>query len=278
MGNNGIIKQALSTSDVEDFKIIRVSNAIKDTDISKLPTKETYVGDFIKIKSDDLKELGLDFQGEYYANPLTGEVYDIKGDIYKDITYHSIEELKQILNCPEEINVKRLLKMKYKQLDYIKNNQQHENGAIATYTRHEGSNYNIIPYFAVLACEDLLNDVGSFENVKKYILWHFNHINITEDINGLAGTIYDYKYEGNIETTEYEYDSVDSYCSMFLSLLNKYVERTGDKQLILDNQDKISYIVNALDAMYMEDRKLTQTKPNYNISFLMDNSESFKRV
>ena len=272
------LEEILGITNAEQFKIVRVSNAIKNADISKLPTKETYVGDFIKIKTDDLKALGLDFQGEYYINPITGETYDINGDVYNDIKYHSIEELKQILNCSIEINVKRLLEMKYKQIDYIKNNQQHENGAIATYTRNTNSTYHIIPYFATLACEDLLNDIGSFDAVKKYILWHFENINTTEDINGIVGTIYDCSYDGNVKTTDYKYDSVDSYCSVFLSLLNTYVEKTGDKQLLIDNQNKFLSIVNALDTMYIDDRKLTQTKPNYNISFLMDNAESYRRI
>lgn len=291
IGENGIIARAnqakekyadaalqerIELGDLSTFKIVRVSNAIKGTDVSKLPTKEKYIGDFIKIKTEDLKALGLEFEGEYYANPLTGEVYDIIGDSYQKITYHSIEELKQILYCSSEIDVKRLLKMKYKQLDYLKNNQQHSNGAIATYTRkNEDSYYKIIPYFAASACEDMLIDVGSFEAVKKYIIWHFNHINTTADIFGVVGTIYDYRYEGDVEEASNKYDSIDSYCSLFFTLLEKYLERTGDIQLLLENKDKIVLVEQALNTMYREDRKLTQTKADYNISYLMDNAESY---
>lgn len=264
--------------DLSDFELIQVSKAIKGRDTSDLPTKEEYVGDFIKIGSKDLKKMGLDFEGQYYANPITGEAYDIDGKKVNDITYHSIEELKQALYSSIEINTKRLLKMKYKQLEYLKNNQQHSNGAIATYTVLDKENYTIMPYFASLACEGMLEDIGSYDSVKKYIIWHLNHINETEDINGTKGTIYDYKYIGNAEQNKKSYDSVDSYAAVFLSLLRKYEEKTGDKQLLIDNKEKIMLIAQAVNSVFTEDLGLSEATATYPIYFLMDNSEVYKRI
>ena len=293
LGDNGIIKKAQESSekhnnsiaqekilmgDLSDFELIQVSNAIKGRDTSDLPTKEEYVGDFIKIGSKDLEKMGLDFEGQYYVNPITGEAYDIDGKKVNNITYHSIEELKQALYSSKEINKKRLLKMKYKQLDYLKNNQQHSNGAIATYTVSDKGNYTIMPYFASLACQGMLEDIGSYDSVKKYILWHLNHINETEDVNGTKGTIYDYKYIGNAEQTEKSYDSVDSYAAVFLSLLRKYEEKTGDKQLLIDNKEKIMLIAQAVNSVFSESRGLSEAKATYPIYYLMDNSEVYKRI
>ena len=68
LGDNGILKKAQESSekyndsiaqekilmgDLSDFELIQVSNAIKGRDTSDLPTKEEYVGDFIKIGSKD---------------------------------------------------------------------------------------------------------------------------------------------------------------------------------------------------------------------------------
>ena len=293
LGDNGILKKAQESSekyndsiaqekilmgDLSDFELIQVSNAIKGRDTSDLPTKEEYVGDFIKIGSKDLKKMGLDFEGQYYVNPVTGEAYDIDGKKVNDITYHSIEELKQALYSSKEINTKRLLKMKYMQLDYLKNNQQHSNGAIATYTVSDKESYTIMPYFASLACEGMLEDIGSYDSVKKYIIWHLNHINETEDVNGTKGTIYDYKYIGNAEQNKKSYDSVDSYTAVFLSLLRKYEEKTGDKQLLIDNKEKIMLIAQAVNSVFTENLGLSEATATYPIYFLMDNSEVYKRI
>lgn len=293
LGDNGIIKKAQESSekhgnsivqekilmgDLSDFELIQLSNAIKGRDTSDLPTKEEYVGDFIKIGSNDLKKMGLDFEGQYYVNPITGEAYDIDGKKVNNITYHSIEELKQALYSSKEINTKRLLKMKYKQLDYLKNNQQHSNGAIATYTVSDKENYTIMPYFASIACQGMLEDIGSYDSVKKYIIWHLNHINETEDVNGTKGTIYDYKYIGNTEQTEKSYDSVDSYAAVFLSLLRKYEEKTGDKQLLIDNKEKIMLVAQAVNSVFSESLGLSEAKETYPIYYLMDNSEVYKRI
>ncbi len=275
---NSIAQEKILMGDLSDFELIQVSKAIKGRDTSDLPTKEEYVGDFIKIGSKDLKKMGLDFKGKYYVNPITGEAYDIDGKKVNDITYHSIEELKQALYSSEKINTKRLLKMKYKQLDYLKSNQQHPNGAIATYTVLDKENYTIMPYFATLACQGMLEDIGSYDSVKKYILWHLNHINETEDVNGTKGTIYDYKYIGNAEQTEKTYDSVDSYAAVFLSLLRMYEEKTGDKQLLIDNKEKIMLIGQAVNSVFSESLGLSEAKATYPIYYLMDNSEVYKRI
>ena len=275
---NSIAQEKILMGDLSDFELIQVSKAIKGRDTSDLPTKEEYVGDFIKIGSKDLKKMGLDFKGKYYVNSITGEAYDIDGKKVNDITYHSIEELKQALYSSEKINTKRLLKMKYKQLDYLKSNQQHPNGAIATYTVLDKENYTIMPYFATLACQGMLEDIGSYDSVKKYILWHLNHINETEDVNKTKGTIYDYKYIGNAEQTEKSYDSVDSYAAVFLSLLRMYEEKTGDKQLLIDNKEKIMLIGQAVNSVFSESLGLSEAKATYPIYYLMDNSEVYKRI
>lgn len=275
---NAVTKEKLAMGDLSEFELIQVSGAIKGREIKDLPTKEEYVGDFIKIGPEDLKKMGLSFIGQYYVNPATGEAYDIDGKKYNKITYHSIQELKQAVYASGEINTKRLLKMKYEQLDYLKNNQQHSNGAIATYTVSSKGVYTINPYFASIACQGMLEDIGSYGSVKRYIIWHLNHINMTEDSKGTKGTIYDYVYNGDTESCNNDYDSVDSYAAVFLSLLRKYVEKTGDKQLLIDNKAKIDLIAQAVNSVFSESLGLSESTATYPIYFLMDNAEVYKRI
>ena len=162
---------------------------------------------------------------------------------------------------------------------------QLENGAIPmTYTPNGQVKMN--PYFADFAALALLDKTDEYmDEVKKYMDWHFAHLNTAEtDHNGVDGTIYDYTItlkDGEITDESIailkkknSYDSVDSYAATFLMVLNKYYNETGDSEYILDHSSEIQRIVNAMFAMYH--KGLTIAKPEWKVKYLMDNCEVYE--
>ncbi|MCL2519014.1 MAG: hypothetical protein FWF15_10670 [Oscillospiraceae bacterium] len=156
---------------------------------------------------------------------------------------------------------------------------QYENGAIPMYGRTSGTD-KVCPYFSYFAVLALLECGDQYtSNAKRYIEWHFDNLNDAEqDYNGVDGTIYDFKVtfsesgEPELESLG-SYDSTDAYASTFLHTLRRYYEVTGDKNLLLENYDKINRVVNAMMSTY--DDGLTWGRPDYQIKYLMDNCEVF---
>lgn len=162
--------------------------------------------------------------------------------------------------------------------------QQLENGAFCN-RRDKNIWLDIDPYFASVSADFLIkcageNDGAVFEAVKKYINWHFAHLNRDKDYNGVAGTIYDYAafVTGNdvTEKSRYTYDSADSYAAVFLSLLWDYYKSTGDADMIHDHKEDIDMIVNVIFSM--QNGTYTVAKPDYPIIYLMDNVEVYAGI
>ncbi|MBO5935362.1 MAG: hypothetical protein J6Q94_07710 [Clostridia bacterium] len=162
---------------------------------------------------------------------------------------------------------------------------QLENGAIPM-TRSENGELSMNPYFADFAALALLDDADEYaDEVKKYTDWHFDHLNTKEiDCNGIDGTIYDYiitvadgKVTGEtVKETDGKktYDSTDSYAATFLMVLEKYYEKTNDADYILSHCKDIERIVNAMLSTLH--KGLTFAKPDYEVKYLMDNSEVYE--
>lgn len=157
--------------------------------------------------------------------------------------------------------------------------QQLDNGAIPFRGTEQGE-ASVTPYFSDIAAAALLEDPAYFQQVAAYIRWHFEHINSAEeDKNGIAGTIYDYTIQveqGCVtgERTDQSYDSIDSYAATFLMLLQRYHERTGDLTLIVEYQEQLTLIIQAMVYSFDQDG-LCLAKPEYPIKYLMDNSEVY---
>ncbi len=162
---------------------------------------------------------------------------------------------------------------------------QLENGAIPMNYAPNGE-VKMNPYFADFAALALLDKAEEYAAaVKKYMDWHFSHLNTAEtDHNGIDGTIYDYIItlkDGRISNesvsivkNEKSYDSVDSYAATFLSVLNKYYNKTGDSEYIISHSSEIQRIINALFATYHNG--MTIAKPEWQVKYLMDNSEVYE--
>lgn len=158
--------------------------------------------------------------------------------------------------------------------------QQLSNGAFCNRAKENGK-VSINPYFCssavvcMLQC-DLTNE--ELLKIKNYLIWHFEHLNYTEDYNGVIGTIYDYNAiveDGKViqETTDEKYDSTDSYAAMFLVALWEYYEATQDEEFIIQNADKIKLVFEVMISTLSNG--YSYCKPDYEIVYLMDNAEVY---
>ncbi|MEG1687784.1 MAG: hypothetical protein RR276_07870, partial [Angelakisella sp.] len=112
------------------------------------------------------------------------------------------------------------------------------------------------------------------EVAKKYIDWHLGHLN-PKDINGLAGTIYDYSIDNAtlVEVPSMDYDSTDSYAAIFLELLYRYYQTTGDTRFFADKKEVVTGIAAAMTATM--EHGLTWAKPTWLQKYTMDNAEVY---
>lgn len=162
---------------------------------------------------------------------------------------------------------------------------QLENGALPM-TYSPNGKLTVNPYFADFAALALLDDAEKYAgNVKAYMDWHFAHLNTAEeDFGGLDGTIYDYivtMKNGAIESEAVStpenadsYDTTDSYAATFLTVLDKYLSKTGDSAYITENAEDIKRITNVMFATLQNG--LTYAKHNHRIKYLMDNCEVYE--
>lgn len=132
----------------------------------------------------------------------------------------------------------------------------------------------IIPYTLNLFAIQKMDDKQNQKYIKNYIEWTFTKLNYP-DRHGLTGSIYDFHIsrEGK-EMPTTTYDSVDSYSATFLILLNKYLQKTGDKDFLASFRTKIEDI--AYTIVYLQaDDGLTSAIPNSETKYLMDNCEVY---
>ena len=160
------------------------------------------------------------------------------------------------------------------------------NGAMPMTAAKTGT-VKVNPYFASFAVLAILEGDKKYHPVvKKYMDWHFAHLNTAAtDYNGVDGTIYDYDItvsEGKVVSEAIatndrgtkQYDSSDSYAAMFLAILWSYYSKSGDAAYIKAHYNQIKRILNALYSTMNEG--LTWAKPDYKIKYLMDNAEVWR--
>lgn len=157
----------------------------------------------------------------------------------------------------------------------------------------------VMPYFSDTAVFGLIQtakvtgDLSAKDVCLNYINWYISHMNTKEsDVSHVKGTVYDYFiFESNdgriVEVTTYDankakyptgnpydYDSTDSYASMFLQILYEY---TGvfDKNFLDDKKEIVSDLIGVINATYVKSIDLTYAKPTYAICYMMDNCEVY---
>ena len=138
------------------------------------------------------------------------------------------------------------------------------------------STTRINPYYANLAATGLVKDPARYVQVENWMRWYIGHLNHS-DKWGLGGTMYDYNIVNGQEVSSGDADSTDSYAATFLSLAYAYFA-TGNPaaqsyvRSIAGDLDLIAQVL----AKTQQSDGLTWAKPNYQIKYLMDNSEVFR--
>lgn len=159
--------------------------------------------------------------------------------------------------------------------------QQLSNGAFPNRGKENGE-VSINPYFSalgiwcVLQCELTEEEINQ---IKEHLIWHFEHLNYKKDINGIKGTIYDYKAkieDGKVikEYSKDSYDSTDSYAAMFLAAIWKYYDITKDADFLKLYESEIRLVIDAM--LSTMEKEYSYSRPDYKIVYLMDNSEVYE--
>lgn len=158
----------------------------------------------------------------------------------------------------------------------------------------------VMPYFSdtavlgVIRADRAMGTTDGREVCLNYINWYISCMNTAEsDINGVAGTVYDYyifqaddgrtvslplyaayasQYEG--KTNPYDYDSTDSYAALFLQILFEYTD-VYDSTFLEGREDVVDALINVLEATYVQTLGLTYAKPSYAVCYMMDNCEVY---
>jgi len=134
----------------------------------------------------------------------------------------------------------------------------------------------INPYFSNLAAIGLTKDRNYHPQVKAWMQWYIRHLNHS-DKWGLHCTMYDYGVSGTAETPLNDADSTDSYAATFLSLAWAFWQ-TGDHDARAYIKT-LSHQLNCIGSVLVQTQQsngLTWAKPDYQIQFLMDNTEVCK--
>jgi len=136
----------------------------------------------------------------------------------------------------------------------------------------------VSPYITSVYAINLLEHGEHISEVRHFILWYITHLN-RSDIYGVSGSIYDYLVDPKTkkEKSLQKYDSADGYAGMFLYLLRRYYEISGDKKLITEVYPDLKDIVYLIYYLRDPEDSLTRALPKkgYRTKYLMDNVESW---
>lgn len=134
----------------------------------------------------------------------------------------------------------------------------------------------IDPYFANIAAIGMTKDPNRMPQVVAWMNWYINHLN-WPDKWGLYGTTYNYKVSNGIQTSTQDADSTDSYAATFLSLVwNAWESGDASARSYISG---LSYQLDVIGGVLIQTQQndgLTWAKPDYQIKYLMDNSEAYR--
>ena len=155
-------------------------------------------------------------------------------------------------------------------------------GSFSCYELEEGMPARVNPYFGSYAAIAILrndHETRKTDKIEAFIDWYFAHMNMRKDVKGSVGTIYDYKVmleNGRIvdETSSKDYDSADSYVAVFLMLLQEYLQKYENQELILENKEKVDILVDLLLSIQKD--YYTESKNGSEVKYLMNNMEAYQ--
>lgn len=134
----------------------------------------------------------------------------------------------------------------------------------------------ITPYYSNLAAIGLTKNSQYYPQVRAWMEWYLNHLNYP-DKWGLYCTVYDYNVSGSTETPTNDADSTDSYAATFASLAWAYWQ-TGDPnaQAFIKTLHYQLDCIGGVMVQTQQSNGLTWAKPDYQVQYLMDNTEVYK--
>lgn len=154
------------------------------------------------------------------------------------------------------------------------------NALAKTWIRADGailySSLVVNPYYANIAAIGMTKDPNRYGAVLNWMKWYVRHLN-WPDKWGLYGSMYDYNVSGSGEVSTGDADSTDSYAATFLTLAWS-AWQTGDSGL-RSYISSISYqldMIGGVIAQTQQSDGLTWAKPDYQIKYLMDNTEVYR--
>ena len=134
----------------------------------------------------------------------------------------------------------------------------------------------IEPYFANIAAIGMTKDPNRMPQVVAWMKWYMNHLN-WPDKWGIYGTTYNYTVTNGVETSTDDCDSTDSYASTFLTLTwNAWQSGNANARTYIKT---LSYQLDVIGGVLIQTQQsdgLTWAKPDYQIKYLMDNSEGYR--
>jgi hypothetical protein len=134
----------------------------------------------------------------------------------------------------------------------------------------------IDPYFSNIAAIGMTKDPNRMPQVVAWMKWYINHLN-WPDKWGLYGTTYNYNVNNGVETSTDDADSTDSYAATFLTLAwNAWQTGNASARSYISG---LSYQLDVIGGVLIQTQQsdgLTWAKPDYQIKYLMDNSEGYR--
>lgn len=231
----------------------------------------------------------LEYEGTKEWKSEDGNIAEVSDGVISGLSpgktvIHCITQDGKEYTC--DVEVRKSVSEEYRQIAEEEalwlESLQLSNGSFSCYELEKGSTARVNPYFSCYCAIALLRT--DYNNEKKdkieaFINWYYAHMNMEEDVKGSIGTVYDYKAEvsGNTvtgETSKQSYDSADSYSALFLMLLNEYVEKYEDTQVISQCKEKTDCLVDVL--LSLESGGYTESKKDSNVKYLMDNAEVYE--
>lgn len=134
----------------------------------------------------------------------------------------------------------------------------------------------IDPYFSNIAAIGMTKDPNRMPQVVAWMKWYIDHLN-WPDKWGLYGTTYNYNVNNGVETATNDADSTDSYAATFLTLVwNAWQTGNSSARSYISG---LSYQLDTIGGVLIQTQQsdgLTWAKPDYQIKYLMDNSEAYR--
>lgn len=197
---------------------------------------------------------------------ITVNAWDTSGSVYVKVEYITVGSSPAVYSSPST--------------SLYQNNFNAVSKWISQFSQPDGAILYaptvINPYYANIAAIGMTKDPARMPQVVAWMQWYINHLN-WPDKWGLYGTTYDYNIVNGIEMPTQDADSTDSYAATFLTLVrNAWQSGDSNARAYIST---LGYQLDVIGGVLIQTQQsdgLTWAKPDYQIKYLMDNSEAYR--